>query len=173
MKVLIAGATGAIGTPLAAQLKAAGHEVVRLTRTSQGTAKLTAAGVRPVVTDALYRSSLLRALKNESADAVVHQLTSLTKPPARHSDMSQTNRLRTDGAENLLVAARQVGAQRFVTQPIVFGYGYADHESKTLTETTSFGEAQRGKCAATSPPCSPTTDWSATPTARPCATGQP
>lgn len=147
MKVLIAGATGAIGTPLAARLVAAGHEVAGLTRTESGAARLAAAGVEPVVADALDRSALLAALDGRTADAVVHELTALTKPPTRHRDMAQTNRLRTDGTRNLLDAARAVGARRFVTQSIVVGYGYTDHGSRTLTEDDPFGGPQQGPCA--------------------------
>jgi len=109
------------------QLQAAGHEVLGITRSPSGGARLTSAGVRPIIADAMDRSALLEALRGVSADAVVHQLTALTKAPARHSHMAQTNRLRTEGTENLLAAARAVGAGRFVTQSIVFGYGYTDH----------------------------------------------
>lgn len=147
MKVLIAGATGAIGTPLSRRLIAAGHEVIGLTRTRSGAARLAAAGVTPVVADALARHGILHALEGVRADAVVHQLTSLTKPPARHSDMNQTNRLRVDGTENLLAAARAVGARTFLTQSIVFGYGYSDHGAQVLTEDTPFGLDRSGKCA--------------------------
>lgn len=147
MKVLLAGATGAIGTPLSRRLIAAGHQVIGLTRTQSGADRLTEAGVTPVIADALARHDLLHALKGVQADAVIHQLTSLTKPPARHGDMSQTNRLRTDGTDNLLAAARAIGAQKFLTQSIVFGYGYTHHGTQTLTETTPFGLDKHGKCA--------------------------
>ena len=145
MKVLIAGATGAIGIPLSEQLQAAGHEVLGITRSQSGSARLASAGVRPVIADALDRPALLKALRGVSADAVVHQLTALTKPPARHSDMAQTNRLRTEGTQNLLAAANAVGAGMFVTQSIVFGYGYIDHGDKVITENDPFGEPNSGK----------------------------
>ena len=80
-----------------------------------------------------------------SADAVVHQLTALTKPPAKHSDMTQTNRLRTEGTKNLLEAARVVGAGTFVTQSIILGYGYTDHGDKLITEDDPFGQPNSGK----------------------------
>lgn len=147
MKVLVAGATGAIGRPLCAGLAAAGHEVVGLTRSAGGAARLEEAGVRPVVADAMDRAGLLRALEGVTADAVLHELTSLTKPPTRHRDMTQTNRLRTEGTRNLLDAARQVGARRFVTQSIVFGYGYRDHGEHVVTEDDPFGQDLQGPCA--------------------------
>lgn len=145
MKVLIAGATGAIGIPLSRKLQAAGHEVLGITRSSAGRAKLIAAGVQPIIADAMDRSALLKALNGVSADAVVHQLTALTKPPAKHGDMTQTNRLRTEGTENLLAAARAVGAGTFVTQSIIFGYGYINHGDKLIAEDDPFGQPNSGK----------------------------
>ena len=144
MKVLIAGATGAIGIPLARTLRAGGHEILGITRSPAGPAKLRAAGVQPIVADAMDRSALLTAVNGVSADVVVHELTALTKAPARHSDMTQTNRLRTEGTKNLLDVARAVGARKFVTQSIVFGYGYTDHGDKILTEDDPFGRPDSG-----------------------------
>lgn len=145
MKVLIAGATGAIGIPLSRTLRAAGHEVLGVTRSPAGGATLRAAGVQPIVADAMDRSALLRAVDGVSADAVVHELTALTKAPAKHRDMTQTNRLRTEGTRNLLDAAREVGARKFVTQSIIFGYGYTDHGDKLITEEDPFGQPNSGK----------------------------
>lgn len=147
MKVLVAGATGAIGGPLSRLLTAAGHDVIGTTRTANGAARLEASGVQPVVADAMHRGQLLKALDGLRADAVIHELTALRKPPARHSGMTQTNRLRTVGTENLLIAARQLGATRFVTQSIVFGYGYTDHRQQVLGEAAPFGRAEHRACA--------------------------
>ncbi|BAZ27203.1 NAD-dependent epimerase/dehydratase [Kalymmatonema gypsitolerans NIES-4073] len=52
MKILIAGATGAIGRPLVTRLVAAGHEVIGMTRTSEKAHVLTKLGAKPVVVDA-------------------------------------------------------------------------------------------------------------------------
>jgi uncharacterized protein YbjT (DUF2867 family) len=95
VKVLVAGATGAIGKPLTRRLKAAGHDVIGTTRTPQGAARMAARGIHPVVVDAMHRDQLLKALDGLRADAVIHELTALRKPPARHRGMAQTNRLRT------------------------------------------------------------------------------
>src|ERR687897_2268970 len=42
----------------------------------------------------------------------------------------------------LLDAARLVGALRFVTQSLIFGYGYGDHGANALTEDVPFGRPQ-------------------------------
>jgi nucleoside-diphosphate-sugar epimerase len=145
VKVLVAGATGAIGGPLTGRLKASGHEVIGMTRTPQAAARLAADGVHPLVVDVMDRDRLLQVLDGIRADAVIHELTSLRKPPARHSGMTQTNRLRTLGTENLLAAAQQLRATRFVTQSIVFGYGYNDHRQQILSETAPFGRKDNRK----------------------------
>ena len=139
MKVLLAGASGAIGVPLTRQLLAHGHEVLGLTRQAAGAGRLAALGARPVVADALDRDGLLRAVDRLSADAVIHELTALRKPPLRHGGMAPTNRLRTEGTANLLAAAEALGARRFLTQSIVLGYGYYDHGARLLTEHDPFG----------------------------------
>jgi nucleoside-diphosphate-sugar epimerase len=139
MKVLLAGASGAIGAPLTRRLLANDHEVLGLTRNRAGAAALEALGATPVVADALDRDGLMRAVAGQSADAVIHELTALRKPPLRPSGMAPTNQLRVEGSANLLEAADELGAKRFVTQSIIFGYGFYDHGPDTLTEDSPFG----------------------------------
>jgi len=139
MKVLLAGATGAIGIPLTRQLLAHDHRVLGLTRDPSAAGRLAALGARPVVADALDRDGLLRALDGLAADAVIHELTALRKLPLRHRGMAMTNRLRTEGTANLLAAAEVLGARRFLTQSIILGYGYRDHGDRVLTEQDPFG----------------------------------
>lgn len=141
MKVVVAGATGAIGRPLVAALREAGHEVLALTRH----AHVSVPGARTVVADVLDRDGLLRAVDGLSADAVIHELTALSKPPAKYADMAMTNTLRTAGTTHLLQAARAVGARRFITQSMVPGYGYIDHGQRPLTEKDPFGTARGTK----------------------------
>jgi nucleoside-diphosphate-sugar epimerase len=57
MKVLLAGASGAIGSPLTRQLVAHDHRVLGLTRDWDGARRLQALGATPVVADALDREA--------------------------------------------------------------------------------------------------------------------
>ena len=141
MKVIVAGATGVLGRPVVRELIRAGHAVAGLTRSEAGAESLRALGARAVRADVLDLGGLLDATAGMSADAVIHEATALAKPPTRFSDMEQTSRLRIEGTANLLALARQVGAIRFITQSIVFGYGYRDHGSTVLTEESPFGES--------------------------------
>ncbi|MEV4623614.1 NAD(P)-dependent oxidoreductase [Asanoa sp. NPDC049573] len=139
MRVLLAGATGAIGTPLIQRLVAFGHEVIGITRLLANTRRLEAFGAEPLVADVLDREGLLRAVSGMKADAVINECTALTKPPLRFHDMDKTNELRKTGTVNLIAAAKQMGAHRFLTQSIVYGYGYGDHGTRVLTESDPFG----------------------------------
>ena len=71
MVVLVAGASGALGTPLTRLLIARGHRVFGLIRDPAGAAGLRALGAQPVVADALDRPGLLRAVDGVAADAII------------------------------------------------------------------------------------------------------
>jgi nucleoside-diphosphate-sugar epimerase len=143
MRVLLAGASGAIGTPLTRQLLATGHEVIGITRSKANAERLRADGAEAVLADVMDRENLLVAVRGKRADAVVHQLTALGTTKMREA-MQGTNALRTTGTAHLLAAARAVGAHRFLTQSIVFGYGYRDHGARVITEDDPFGEPVPG-----------------------------
>jgi len=123
MRILLAGAMGALGASLDSVLVAAGQDVVGLSRTPGGRDRLRTIGAEPVISDVMNREALLRAVDGLGADAVIHQLTALKKLPVRHRHMAATDALREEGTANLLAAARAVGACWFVTQSIVFECG--------------------------------------------------
>jgi nucleoside-diphosphate-sugar epimerase len=138
VRVFLAGADGAIGTLLTPMLVARGHDVMGLIRNPGGADRVRALGARPVVADALDRDGLLRAVDGLAAEAVIHELTALRKPPFRKRGMEVTNQLRIAGTANLLAAAERLGAKRMVTQSITLGYGYRDHGERLLTESDPF-----------------------------------
>jgi nucleoside-diphosphate-sugar epimerase len=117
MKVLVAGATGALGKQLVPQLVAAGHEVAGMTRSRDG--EVRRLGARPVLADALDAEQVAAAVAEAQPDAIVHELTALAGAlDIRHFDreFELTNRLRTEGTDHLLAAARAAGVERFVAQ---------------------------------------------------------
>jgi nucleoside-diphosphate-sugar epimerase len=128
--------------PLIKSLRANDHEVLAIVRSRDGEARVRALGAHAVFADVMHRDSLLRAVDGMHADAVIHELTALKKTPTKHSDMAATNALRIRGTTHLIEAARSVGATRFLTQSIVFGYGYNDHGDTVLTEDSPFGQAR-------------------------------
>jgi nucleoside-diphosphate-sugar epimerase len=119
MKVLVAGATGAIGRRLVAQLVEDGHEVVGTARSPERAAQVRSLGASGAVLDLLDRDAVLKTIAEVRPEAIVHQATALAGAiDLKHPDRAfrQTNRLRTDGTDALLDAARQVGVQRVVAQ---------------------------------------------------------
>ena len=139
MRVFVAGATGTIGASLVEKLLTSGHEVIGLRRRAGGQAE-----VRWVTADVLDRDGLLHAVSGVRADAVISELSALKKPPARHRDMAATNTLRTRGTANLLEVAHQIGARRFVTQSMMFGYGYDDQGPRLRRESEPFAPEHQG-----------------------------
>src|SRR6266516_4193589 len=135
MKVLIAGASGALGTPLTRALIAGGHEVLGLARSPESIDRLTHLGAHPILANVMDRDDLLRAVKGVQADAVIHALTALKKTPLRPQDMYATNALRYVGTTNLLAAAREVGAHRFVAESMTLGYGYGTGAKRSSLKT--------------------------------------
>jgi len=119
MRILLAGATGAVGRPLVRQLAAAGHQVLAITRSAGKSASLTEAGADAIVCDVYDRDRLVGLARDLAPEAVIHQLTDL--PPAMDPGKiaeiyERNNRVRREGTRNLLDAAAAAGAARFIVQ---------------------------------------------------------
>ena len=123
MRVLVAGATGAIGKQLVPRLIAAGHGVHGMTRSESKQAMLRELGAVPAVVDALDADQVAEAVARARPDVIVHQLTAIEGLDMRHFDrvFALTNRLRTEGTDHLLSAGQAVGVRRFVAQSY-FGF---------------------------------------------------
>ena len=124
-RVLLAGATGAVGKRLTTLLVAAGHEVFGTTRFAAKAESLRAAGAYPIVADALDEAALARAVAAARPAIVIHQLTDLPPglDPAGMPDALVRNaRLRRDGTRNLVAAALAAGARRLIAQSIAWAY---------------------------------------------------
>jgi nucleoside-diphosphate-sugar epimerase len=124
MRVLVAGASGAIGRPLVPRLVAAGHEVTGMTRSEGKADAIRQAGADAAVVDVFDGDAVRAAVEAAHADVVVHELTALPdRLNFRKRELYEpTNRVRTVGTRNLLEAARAAGARRFVCQSIAFAY---------------------------------------------------
>jgi nucleoside-diphosphate-sugar epimerase len=136
MRIFIAGATGAVGKRLVPLLGPNGHEVVGTTRSAGKVGDLRALGAEPVVLDVLDAEAVGRAVSEAAPDVVVHQATALTGLGSlRNFDevFAETNRLRTDGTDNLLAAATAAGATKFVAQSFA-GWPYAKEGSAVKDE---------------------------------------
>jgi nucleoside-diphosphate-sugar epimerase len=119
MKVLVIGATGAVGLPLVSQLVRRGHEVVGTSRTQERAETLRKLRAEPAVLDLLDREAVRRLVLETRPDAIAHEATALADGVdfKRFAEgLTPTNRLRTEGTENILAAAKEADVKRFVAQ---------------------------------------------------------
>lgn len=125
-KVFLAGATGAVGRALLPRLVAEGHDVSAMTWSAGHLGWLRGAGAKPVLCDVFDAEELRRAVVEAGAEVVINQLTDLPKrdlKPGKLGDYyARNDRVRREGTENLLAAARAAGARRFIGQSVAFWY---------------------------------------------------
>jgi len=147
MRVLVAGATGAIGRPLIRSLKQHGHDVFCLARSAESAGRVAEMGAEAVTGDALNADSLRSAIARAQPDAVINELTSLPRhytPAEMKAAAERDSRVRREGNVNLLAAMRESGVRRYVLQSSGFWYapgpGLAD-ESSPLAIDASPGVA--------------------------------
>jgi nucleoside-diphosphate-sugar epimerase len=127
MRIFVAGATGAIGRRLVPSLVKAGHEVTGMARRG---------GPGVVAADALDREAVRGAVLAARPEVVVSQLSDLKgfgDPKHFLEQYEMTNRLRFEGTANLLAAAGEAGARRFVAQSYT-GWPYAREGGPVKTE---------------------------------------
>jgi nucleoside-diphosphate-sugar epimerase len=128
--VFIAGATGAIGVPLARLLIGAGYRVVGMTRSRGKAARLTELGAEPVVADVYDAAALTEAVVAAQPEIVMHQLTDLPdamNPALLPEYFPRNARIRIEGTRNLMDAAVKAGARRMIAQSLAFAYAPAPH----------------------------------------------
>jgi nucleoside-diphosphate-sugar epimerase len=136
MRVLVVGATGAIGWRLVRQLRERGHEVTGTSRSVSRAGRLRDLGAEPVVLDVLDGAATQRVVAKARPDAVVYQATALAGGGFSRSldkTFALTNRLRTEGTDHLLAAARAAGVPQFVAQSFA-PYRYAHQGGPIRTE---------------------------------------
>jgi nucleoside-diphosphate-sugar epimerase len=141
MKVFVAGASGAIGRPLVAELVRRGHTVTGMTSSDAGARALAALGAAVARANAFDAAGLEDALRRSRAHVVIDELTSLPRSPAEMAVAAPADRkLRLDGGGNLHRAARACGVRRYVQQASGFflrpGRGLAE-ESEGLAVDAS------------------------------------
>jgi 2-alkyl-3-oxoalkanoate reductase len=141
MNVFVAGASGAIGRPLVAELIRRGHAVTGMTRSDAGATALADLGAAVARVSAFDAPGLERALRESKAEAVIDELTALPKSPADMAAAAEGDRrLRLEGGGNLLAAARRCGARRYVQQASGFflrpGPGLRDESEGLAVEAS-------------------------------------
>jgi nucleoside-diphosphate-sugar epimerase len=141
MNVFVAGASGAIGRPLIAELVRRGHTVTGMTRSDAGARALADLGAAVARVSAFDAPAVERALRESRPEVVIDQLTALPRHPSEMAAAAADDRkLRLEGGGNLHRAARAYGARRYVQQSSGFflrpGSGLAN-ESEGLAVDAS------------------------------------
>src|SRR5262249_6267211 len=145
MRVLIAGASGAIGRPLVRRLKANQHQVFALARSLDSAPALKDIGAEPVIADALDAAAVKAAVGQIRPDAVINELTSLPRhytPAEMEAAAERDRRVRVGGNINLLAALRDASVRRYLLQSSGFWYASSPGpaaESVPLTSSASPG----------------------------------
>jgi 2-alkyl-3-oxoalkanoate reductase len=136
MRVLVAGASGALGSRLVPQLIEAGHDVIGTYNSPTNAELLRTLGAKPVMLDLLDTRAVRKAVLENAPEAIVHQATALGNAKwGRNFDktFARTNELRTRGTDALLAAAREAAVRRFVAQSFA-SYRYARDGGPVKTE---------------------------------------
>lgn len=149
MNIFIAGASGAIGQPLVAELIRQDHQVTGMTHSEAGAERLSRAGAAVARASAFDAPALEEALRRANAEVVIDQLTSLPRDPSEIAQALPGDRkLRIEGGGNLLRAAQATGVRRYIQQASGFflkaGKGLAE-ESEGLAVDASPGIASSAR----------------------------
>ena len=134
MKVFVAGASGAVGTPLVRELIERGHEVVAMTSSDSKRPALEELGATAVVGDVFNADGMLELVRSARPDGVVNVASKWSVNPTRVGQVTPANEIRKHGARNMVAAAVAAGARRYVNESMMFIYGYGDR-SEPLTES--------------------------------------
>jgi nucleoside-diphosphate-sugar epimerase len=123
MRVFVAGGSGVLGRRLVPQLLERGHQVTATATSAAKLAALKDMGADAIVMDGLDAASVDEAVRAARPDVIVHQMTAISVAHAGKADLKHmdrwfagTNRLRTEGTDNLLAAAEAHGVPHFVAQ---------------------------------------------------------
>jgi len=146
MKILVAGATGALGKQLVPRLVAEGHDVAGTTRSASKLELLRSLGATGVVADVLDPDQVARVVAEAEPEVIIHQLTALNRSfDVRHFDrtFAETNRLRTEATDHLLAAGRATGVKRFIAQSFA-GWPFARTGGLVKTEDDPLDPAPPG-----------------------------
>lgn len=117
MNIFVTGATGVLGTSLVPRLVEAGYTVSAMSRTAKKDEQLRSIGAHPVRVDLFDVEALKQVLADH--EAIYHLATKIPSETqiGRSSAWLENDRLRRDGARNLVEAALAVGTVQTIIYP--------------------------------------------------------
>ncbi|MBD3143042.1 NAD-dependent epimerase/dehydratase family protein [Microbispora bryophytorum] len=121
MRIFLAGASGVIGQRLIPRLVKEGHVVGGMTRSAGKTELLARLGAEPILCDVFDRDALIKAVRDFAPDVILNELTDLPDEVEKIGDHVELNaRIRTEGNQNLIEAARQSGSPKILAQTVAW-----------------------------------------------------
>ena len=121
MRVFLAGASGVIGQRLIPRLVQAGYVVGGMTRSPSKTELLRNLGAEPILCNVFDREALSQAVRDFKPDVVLNELTDLPDDAAQITKLADLNaRIRTEGNQNLIEAARGSGSPKILAQSVAW-----------------------------------------------------
>jgi nucleoside-diphosphate-sugar epimerase len=120
-RIFLAGASGVIGQRLVPRLVDAGHVVGGMTRSLGKIELLDDLGAEPIFVDVFDREALIDAVRDFKPDVILNQLTDLpddAEEIGAHADLNA--RIRTEGTQNLIEAARRIGSPKILAQSVAW-----------------------------------------------------
>jgi nucleoside-diphosphate-sugar epimerase len=121
MKIFLAGASGVIGQRLSPRLVQQGHVVGAMTRSAGKTELLRNLGAQAILCDVFDREALIQAVVDFQPDVILNELTDLPDDVTKIGDHADLNaRIRTEGNQNLIEAARKSGSPKILAQSVAW-----------------------------------------------------
>jgi nucleoside-diphosphate-sugar epimerase len=121
LRVFLAGASGVIGQRLVPLLVRAGHVVGGMTRSPDKARLVGVLGAEPILCDVFDQEALMQATSDFGPDVILNQLTDLPDDVAKLGAHEHLNaRIRTEGTQNLIKAARRAGSPKIVAQSVAW-----------------------------------------------------
>src|SRR5262245_56628657 len=116
MRILIAGATGAIGQPVVRRLTGSQHAVFAQPQCGDSAAALKEMGAEPVVGNALDAPAVKAVVGRIRPVAVIYELTSLPRhytPAEMKAAAERDRKVKVEGNMNLLAVLRDANVRRY------------------------------------------------------------
>ena len=121
MRIFLAGASGVIGQRLIPRLVQQGHVVGAMTRSAGKTELLRDLGGQAILCDVFDREALIQAVVDFQPHVILNQLTDLPDDVTKIGDHVDLNaRIRTEGNQNLIEAARKSGSPKILAQSVAW-----------------------------------------------------
>lgn len=122
MNLFVAGATGVLGARTVPKLVRAGHAVTAVARSAEKASAVRAAGATPITVDLFDADAITAAVAGH--EGVLNLATHIpdVMKAARNSAWAENDRIRTEGARNLVDAALATKATRYLQESVSFFY---------------------------------------------------